>query len=101
MAAIDISKAFDTVSQNVLMSKILDTDLHPNYERWLAYFISGRQSRVSYNRTLSKTRLFPNGVPQGAVLSPNFFNLFLYELLFPASVGVTIQSYADDLTIVS
>jgi len=92
VAAMDISKVLDTVPRNVLMSKILHTNLHPNYERWLAYFIAGRQSRVSYNGTLSKTRLFPNGVPQGAVLSPNLFNLFLYDLHSPTSVGVTIQS---------
>ena len=42
-----------------------------------------------------------NGVPQGAVISPSLFNLFLHDLPTPQQPNVTISSYADDLTIVS
>ena len=101
IAAIDISKAFDTVPRHVLISKILDTDIPPNYKKWLANFLSGRQAYVSYRGQQSKTRMFPNGVPQGAVLSPSLFNLFLSDLPTPQVPGVSVASYADDLTIVS
>ena len=101
VAAIDISKAFDTVPRYNLISKILDTDLHPNYKKWLANFISGRQSHISYDGVTSKTRRFPNGVPQGAVLSPSLFNLFLSDLPDSLTPSVSDSSYADDLTLLA
>ena len=101
VAAIDISKAFDTVPRYRLVSKILDTELAPCYKKWLANFVAGRQSHVSYSGTKSKPRQFPNGVPQGAVLSPSLFNLFLHDLSTPLTSTVMIYSYADDLTVVS
>ena len=101
IAAIDISKAFDTVPRYLLIAKILQSEVPPNLKKWLANFISGRQASVSWGGTKSKTRMFPNGVPQGAVLSPTLFNLFMADLPTPAHPSVSIASYADDLTIVS
>ena len=71
VAAIDISKVFDTVPWYKLVSKILDTQLQPNYKRWLYNFIARRQGPISYGGVMSKHRQLPNGVPQGAVLSPS------------------------------
>ena len=71
VAAIDISKAFDTVPIPVLTSKILAADLHPNYKKWLSNLITGRQAHVQYGNSKSKTRQMKNGVPQGAVISPS------------------------------
>ena len=101
VAAIDISKAFDTVPRYKLVSKILDTQLQPNYKRWLSNFIAGRQGRISYGGVMSKHRQLPNGVPQGAVLSPSLFSLFTHDLPEPTNPAVKIYTYADDLTIVS
>ena len=101
VAAIDISKAFDTVPQYKLVSKILDTQLQPNYKRWLSNFIAGRQGRISYGGVMSKHRQLPNGVLQGAVLSPSLFSLFTHDLPEPTNPAVKIYTYADDLTIVS
>ena len=101
VAAIDLSKAFDTVSRYGLISKLLDTALPPNYKKWLANFVSGRQSHVSYRGTKSKTRQFQNGVPQGAVLSPSLFNFYLHDIPTPHTPTVNMFSYADDLSVLS
>ena len=101
VAAIDISKAFDTVPITILISKILATNLPPNYKKWLSNFLTGRQAHVKYSDTKSKSRQIKNGVPQGAVISPSLFNLFLHDLPTPLQPKVTIASYADDLTITS
>ena len=101
VAAIDISKAFDTVPRYKLDSKILDTQLQPNYKRWLSNLIAGKQGRISYGGVMSKHRQLPNGVPPGAVLSPSLFSLFTHDLPEPTNPAVKIYTYADDLTMVS
>ncbi len=101
VCAIDISKAFDTVPRYVLISKILRSGIPTPYRKWLANFVSGRQGRISWRGVTSKTRMFPNGVPQGAVLSPSLFNLFLADLPSPQVASVSVFSYADDVTILS
>ena len=101
IAAIDISKAFDTVPRHILINKILDTHIHPNFKKWLANFLSGRHGHTIYNSKPSTTRPFTNGVPQGSVLSPSLFNLFMHDIPSPTHPDVHISSYADDLTIIS
>ena len=68
VAAIDTSKAFDTVPRHVLTNKILQTDMLPNYKTWLADFLSDRQAHSSNNGMASKTQIFHNCVPQVAIL---------------------------------
>ena len=80
LTTIDISKAFDTVPKDILKHKIYNTTAHNNTKRWLANYITGRQALVEYNNPYSHTRVYPNGVPQGSVLSPSLFNLFLSDL---------------------
>ena len=47
-----------------LMDKLYDTNMHNNTKRWLANYLGGRKSHVSFNGKSSHTRNFPNGVPQ-------------------------------------
>ena len=100
LVTIDISKAFDTIPRHKLMNKILDLPLPPNDTRWLNNFISRRQAQVLLRNSKSSIRNFPNGVPQGAVLSPSLFNLFFNDLPTPSS-PTNVLSYADDLSILS
>ena len=100
LVTIDISKAFDAISRPLLINKIYNTTLHNNTKRWLANYLSGRQSFVHYNGVSSNTKNFPNGVPQGSVLSPTLFNLYMHDTPTPPN-GIHISSYADDLTITS
>ena len=95
LITIDISKAFDAISRPLLTNKI-----YTKTKRWLANYLTGRQSYVHYNGESSKIRNFPNGVPQGSVLSPTLFNLFMHDIPPPPN-NVHISSYADDLSIIS
>ncbi|XP_029657608.1 uncharacterized protein LOC115231815 [Octopus sinensis] len=100
LASIDISKAFDSVPRCGLTKKILTTGLDSNYKSWLANFLSGRMGYVSLMDHCSKQRYLPNGVPQGSVLSPSLFNLYLHD--FPANDPNNLTlSYADDIIIAS
>ena len=101
VAAIDISKAFDTVPRHLLIGKIINTDIHPNFKKWLANFLSGRHGYTIHNGKPSRTRHYTNGVPQGSVLSPTLFNLFTHDIPVPTQNNTHLWSYADDLTIIS
>ena len=99
--AVDISKAFDTIPRYGLIAKLMDTAIHPNYVKWLGNFLSGRHASVEYRGMKSRIRHLSHGVPQGSVLSPSLFNLFMHDLPVPSSPSTCIASYADDLTVIS
>jgi len=101
IAAIDISKAFDTVPRHLLINKILNTPIHDSFKKWLANYLSGRSGKTIYNGKSSRTRHFTDGVPQGSVLSPTLFNLYLHDLPTPTNASVNTLTYADDVTIIS
>ena len=65
LTTIDISKAFDAIPRHRLMDKLYNTNMHNNTKRWLANYLGGTQSRVSFNVKSSHTRNFPNRVLQG------------------------------------
>ena len=101
LTAIDISKAFDTVPRHLLIHKILNTHIHTNVKKWLANFLSGRHGYTVYNGKSSRTRHYTNGVPQGSVLSPTLFNLYMHDIPSPTQPHTHVLSYADDLTIMA
>ena len=101
IAAIDISKAFDTTPRHLLINKILNTHIQPHYKKWLANFLTGRHGKTQYNGKSSTTKRYTDGVPQGAVLSPTLFNLFMHDIPTPTDPSVHLLSYADDITILS
>ena len=98
---VDVNKAFEGVPRHPLTNKILDTNMHNNTKRWLANSLAGRCAHVSFAGQTSKTRNFTNGVPQGSVLSPTLFNLYMHDIPEPHTPQVHIASYADDITITS
>ena len=73
--------------------------MHNNTKRWLATFLSGRHNHVSYGGRSSNIRNFSNGVPQGSVLSPSLFSLYMHDIPAPHTPNIHIASYADDITI--
>ena len=79
--------------------KLYNTNVHNNTKRWLANYLGGKQSHVSFNGKSPHTRNFHKGVPQGSVLSLTLFNIYIHDTPTPANVN--IMSYADDFTITS
>ena len=100
LTTIDISKAFDAIPRRKLITKIYNTNMENNTKRWLANYLTGRQAHVTLQGKVSRTRNFPNGVPQGSVLSPTLFNLYMHDIPTPQP-PTNIASYADDITITS
>ena len=98
--ALDLSKAFDTVSHSILLQDIGYTELPNTIKRWISNYLSGRQSFVEFRNCTSTFRKVKQGVPQGGVLSPLLFNFYLSKLPEPP-LGVKVVSYADDCTVLA
>ena len=96
LSTIDFSKAFDSVWHPALFHKLISAGLLPCFARWTQSFLSDSRASVVYQN--HKSRSF-RGVPQGSVLGPVLFSLFINEL--PASLpsSVSCSLYADDLAI--
>ena len=93
--AVDFSKAFDTIDHTNLLSAFHNSTMDANTIRWLCTYLRGRTASCSYNRTNSPKIIIHQGVPQGSILSPQLFNL--YVSTYPETSELC-TSYADDFT---
>lgn len=100
LVALDLSRAFDTVSHGVLLKDLLNTTVPPTIKRWIANYVRGRQTFVAFREKTSKYRKVKQGVPQGGVLSPILFNFYMSDLPHPPP-EVKLVSYADDITLMA
>ena len=82
--AVDLSKAFDVVNHDILRRKLVDSPLNGNVARWLSTFLKGREQAVIYQGKQSTFKHIHRGVPQGAVLSPTLFNIYVKD--FPTII---------------
>ena len=99
LSTIDFSKAFDSVWHPALFHKLISTGFPPCFACWTQSFLSDRHASVVYQNHKSRSFRVRRGVPQGSVLGPVIFSLFINDL--PASLPSSVSCfiYADDLAI--
>ena len=100
MVFLDLRAAFDTVNINKLIETIENLNLHVNIKRWLKNYLHGRQAKVEFRNSVSKGRTISSDVPQGGVLSPCLFNIYMATAPIPPE-DEKLVSYADDCTVLS
>ena len=96
---IDFQKAFDKVWKDGLLVKLLRSGIHGNMYRWTKSYLHNRRARVLVNGQCGKKVLLRQGVPQGGVLSPTLFILFINDIVADLPKGIHAALYADDLVL--
>lgn len=95
---LDLSKAFDTINHNILISKLHMYGLSKKSVNLIASYLYSRRQYIDINGTCSSIRPLLTGVPQGSILGPLLFIIYLNDLASSSSIFQTI-SYADDTTL--
>ena len=89
--------AFDSVWHPALFHKLISAGLPPCFARWTQSFLSDRRASVVFQNHKSRSFRVRRGVPQGFVLGPVLFSLFINDLSASLPSSVSCSLYADDL----
>ncbi len=92
---VDLSKAFDTVCHDTLLKKLKNCGLRGKMFDLMNSYLTNRKQRVNIDGTLSDERYIKFGVPQGTVLGPLLFTIYINDMLGLKLKG-TLISFADD-----
>ena len=92
---VDFQKAFDTVNHEILLRKLEHYGIRGTAKNWFSSYLSKRKQSVSIANETSDTRVVEHGVPQGSVLGPLLFLVYINDLHNCIRYSTT-RHFADD-----
>lgn len=96
---IDVSKAFDCVSHEILLSKLRHTGITGPFNDILASYLFGRSHKICCDGVTSRQGSMVHGVPQGSRLSTLLFLVYVNDI-FKLPLKAYMQLYADDILLI-
>ena len=96
---IDLTKAFDKVWREGLLLKLLNKKVEGKMFRWIQDFLQRRTARVKLDGKVSHRVTLEQGVPQGGVISPTLFLVFIDDIAEKLSIHISRALHADDLAL--
>ncbi len=94
---VDMRKAFDTVDHCILLKKLVAYGVEGRELGWFNSYLSNRIQQVNYKQTLSDEQPVTIGVPQGSILGPLLFIIFMNDA--PDAIKQILDLYGDDTTL--
>jgi hypothetical protein len=95
----DLSKAFDCLPHRLLLCKLYNYGVSLEACQLVRSYLCNRRQRVKIGCTKSQWTIVERGVPQGSVLGPLLFNVFINDIVYKLEGHCSIYNYADDNTL--
>jgi hypothetical protein len=100
VSLLDLKKAFDLINHELLLRKLYFMGIRASSLTWLTSYLNNRNQRTKLNAKLSDTKPISAGVPQGSILGPLLFILFINDVFQLSREDTEIYLYADDTTVI-
>ena len=96
----DLSKTFETINPSLLLAKLEAYGFYMASLKLMQSYLCNRFQKISVNASFSDWKEIETGVPQGSILGPLLFNIFLSDISYFINNG-NLCNYADDITFYS